>query len=251
VDLPACPSHMISTASSTVLDLHQHRAALRESVSVSSPKPSICKSRQPSFSLEKLKSQRPVPVLIATASIAIAIAIGIARVGALAAPVVGAVAQGVSPLQGLEWQLSAGARKEARMPQLELRAIDGNIVRLASFAGRPTVVNLWATWCAPCQREMPVLQNAQTMRTDVHFLFVNQGEASQQVAAWLARRGLHLRNVLLDAGSEAGAALGQRALPTTVFFDADGRLIDMHVGELSEAWLAARLAKLPSAAVKK
>jgi thioredoxin-like negative regulator of GroEL len=80
---------------------------------------------------------------------------------------------------------------------------------------------------------------------------VNQGEASQQVAAWLARRGLHLRNVLLDAGSEAGAALGQRALPTTVFFDADGRLIDMHVGELSEAWLAARLAKLPSAAVKK
>ena len=131
------------------------------------------------------------------------------------------------------------------MPQLALPASDGTTVRLASFQGRPTVVNLWATWCPPCQREMPVLQQAQASRPDVHFLFLNQGESPQQVAAYLAKSGLQLRNVLLDARGEAGAALGHRALPTTLFFDASGRLIDTRVGELSEASLAQRLSDLP------
>lgn len=141
--------------------------------------------------------------------------------------------------------LSAGAPEEVRMPQLALPSSDGTTVRLASFEGRPTVVNLWATWCPPCQREMPVLQQAQASRPDLHFVFLNQGESPQQVAAYLAKSGLQLRNVLLDARGEAGAALGHRALPTTLFFDASGRLIDTRVGELSEASLAQRLSDLP------
>lgn len=142
--------------------------------------------------------------------------------------------------------LSAGSSDDVRMPQLALPGTDGTTVRLASFEGRPTVVNLWATWCPPCQREMPVLQEAQAARPDVHFVFLNQGESPQQVGAYLARSGLQLRNVLLDARGEAGTALGHRALPTTLFFDASGRLVDTRVGELSEASLADRLADLPS-----
>ena len=113
------------------------------------------------------------------------------------------------------------------------------------------MVNLWATWCPPCQREMPVLQKAQAARPDVHFVFVNQGESAQQVAAYLARSGLQLRNVLLDAKGDAGTALGHRALPTTLFFDAEGRLVDTRLGELSEASLAERLANLPPSGPKK
>lgn len=147
--------------------------------------------------------------------------------------------------------LSAGAPEEVRMPQLALPDADGTTVRLASFEGRPTVVNLWATWCPPCQREMPVLQQAQASRPDLHFVFLNQGESPQQVAAYLAKSGLQLRNVLLDARGEAGAALGHRALPTTLFFDASGRLVDTRVGELSEASLAQRLSGLPPSTSKK
>lgn len=147
--------------------------------------------------------------------------------------------------------LSAAGSEEVRMPQLALPATDGTTVRLASFEGRPTVVNLWATWCPPCQREMPVLQEAQAARPDVHFVFLNQGESPQQVATYLARSGLQLRNVLLDARGEAGTALGHRALPTTLFFDATGRLIDTRIGELSEASLAERLSNLPSSSSKK
>lgn len=146
--------------------------------------------------------------------------------------------------------LSAGGTEDVRMPQLALPATDGSTVRLDAFDGRPTVVNLWATWCPPCQREMPALQKAQAARPDVRFVFLNQGESPQQVAAYLARSGLQLRNVLLDARGEAGAALGHRALPTTLFFDATGRLVDTRVGELSEASLAERLANIPSSTPK-
>jgi len=147
--------------------------------------------------------------------------------------------------------LSANAPEQVQMPKLALPSMDGRTIALASFEGRPTVVNLWATWCPPCQREMPMLHAAQRSRPDVNFVFLNQGESAQQVAAYLGKSGLALRNVLLDGRGEAGAALGHRALPTTLFFDSGGRLVDTRVGELSEATLADRLASLPTATTKK
>ena len=141
--------------------------------------------------------------------------------------------------------LSSKDAGDVRMPAIALPSMDGTTAALSRFEGRPTVVNLWATWCPPCRREMPVLQEAQRSHPDVNFVFVNQGESAAQVAAYLARNGLELRNVLLDRRGEAAAALGHRALPTTLFFDARGRLVDTRLGELSEASLAHRLASLP------
>ena len=73
------------------------------------------------------------------------------------------------------------------------------MVQLADYQGGPLVINLWATWCPPCRREMPVLENAQRMRPDVTFLFVNQAESMQSVSTYLATQGLNLDNVLFDA----------------------------------------------------
>lgn len=137
--------------------------------------------------------------------------------------------------------LQAAAPQDARLPALTLETVAGQRIALASFQGQPTVVNLWATWCPPCQREMPVLQQAQARHAGIHFVFLNQGEAPDKVLRYLAASRLQLRNVLLDARGEAGAQLGHRALPTTLFFDAQGRLVDTRVGELSEASLAERL----------
>jgi len=137
------------------------------------------------------------------------------------------------------------APKEQRLPPLALKAAGGGAeARLDSFAGRPVVVNLWATWCPPCVREMPVLMQAQRERPDVHFVFVNQGEAPERVQAWLAARGLVLGNLLLDRRGQATAAFDATGLPTTLFFDAEGRLVSRRVGELSAASLAAQLKHL-------
>lgn len=116
---------------------------------------------------------------------------------------------------------------------------------LAGLAhGRPLVVNLWATWCPPCRREMPVLAAAQLQVPGVNFVFANQGEYAVTVQKYLAASQLSLANVLLDPGKKLGQQLGSMALPTTLFYDASGRLVDTHLGALSSASLASKLDKL-------
>jgi thiol-disulfide isomerase/thioredoxin len=128
-----------------------------------------------------------------------------------------------------------------QMPELGFQSSQGQTVQLTAFKGKPTVVNLWATWCPPCVREMPVLQQAQAALPDVNFVFVNQGEAPDKVHQWLQVRNLTLRNMLLDEARVAGATFKQSALPMTLFFDADGRLVSTRIGELSPATLAERI----------
>lgn len=103
------------------------------------------------------------------------------------------------------------------------------------------MINLWATWCPPCRREMPVLENAQQQRPDLTFLFVNQAESMQSVATFLETQGLSLNNVLFDRSGRLGQAVGSMALPTTLFYSPDGRLLSSHLGELSNASLARAL----------
>ena len=135
--------------------------------------------------------------------------------------------------------LTAGARQP--MPTLSLQTLDGGSVALASFVGKPTVVNLWATWCPPCRREMPLLQQAQAAHSELNFVFVNQGETREDILRYLQGQGIALRNVLLDARRATGAAFNEQAMPTTLFFDAQGRLVSTRVGALSAATLAQRL----------
>lgn len=128
-------------------------------------------------------------------------------------------------------------QESARLPPMTLRNAAGESVQLADYKGKPLVINLWATWCPPCRREMPVLQKAQAEREDVVFLFVNQAESQQTVAGFIANQGLHLRNVLFDGSGKLAQSIGSMALPTTIFYTADGRLRGSHLGELSTASL--------------
>lgn len=131
-----------------------------------------------------------------------------------------------------------------RLPEMGLRDNQGKPVALQDYVGKPLVVNLWATWCPPCRREMPVLAQAQQDNTDVTFLFVNQGEGERLIADFLDGEGLGLENVLLDTGGRLGQHVGSASLPTTLFYDAEGRQVGSHLGELSRASLARALEQL-------
>ncbi|MEH6388387.1 MULTISPECIES: TlpA disulfide reductase family protein [Pseudomonas] len=131
-----------------------------------------------------------------------------------------------------------------QLPELALRDNQGAPVALDDYIGKPLVINLWATWCPPCRREMPVLADAQHNEPELTFLFVNQGEGERIIGEFLASEGLGLDNVLLDTGGQLGQKIGSAALPTTLFYDAEGRQVSSHLGELSRASLARELDKL-------
>lgn len=142
--------------------------------------------------------------------------------------------------------LGALALPSPRMPLPDIAVADihGRSVPLAHFAGKPVVVNLWATWCPPCRREMPVLGAAQKQYPGVHFVFANQGEPAETVRGYLSQQAFQLDNVLLDGDRHFGRLFGSGALPTTLFFDAGGKLVEQRMGELSAATLTQKLEAL-------
>ncbi|PXX94929.1 TlpA disulfide reductase family protein [Halomonas sp. LBP4] len=128
------------------------------------------------------------------------------------------------------------------LPELALEDLDGNPVELRSLRGELVVVNLWATWCPPCLREMPLLAEADT-RDGVTVVVANQGEDLLQVVRYLDEQDLAFRYPLLDPSQELMVLTESPGLPTTVLFDAEGRAVERHVGELSRAQLDGWLRK--------
>lgn len=163
----------------------------------------------------------------------------------MAGALAGAALFGALALAELAWP-----RQEQPLPSLTFERLEGGMLDTRSLAGKPVVLNLWASWCPPCRREMPAMLQAQRDHPEVVFLFVNQGESRAQAGAYLLRDKLDLANVLLDAGGSAADALGARGLPTTFFFDRTGRLVSSRTGELSAGTLAQRLEDLERAAPK-
>lgn len=103
--------------------------------------------------------------------------------------------------------------------------------------GKPVVLNLWATWCGPCRAEMPLLARAQREHPEVLFILANQGESAAAIQAYLQRERLQFDHLWRDTASALGPAVGSSGLPTTVYFDAQGRPVGAHVGVLTEGAL--------------
>lgn len=163
---------------------------------------------------------------------------------ALRAPVLASALIGVLLWAGGGLLLSAWQERQMPLPALQVADLQGDRIDLQQFRGKPLVLNLWATWCGPCRREMPVLAAAQQAHDDVQFVFLNQGETLEEVQGFLASERLMLGNVLLDDDAVASTVLGVQAYPSTLFFGADGRLRELHLGELTAAGLEHKLRRL-------
>ncbi|HLR81803.1 MAG TPA: TlpA disulfide reductase family protein [Paenalcaligenes sp.] len=118
---------------------------------------------------------------------------------------------------------------------------ENTVLSADQYHGKPTVINLWATWCPPCRREMPVLQQAQQRYKDVNFVFINQGERPDQIEKFLEEQGLELQNLWLDEYGLSGQAIDSKGLPSTLFLDGQGRIVNARLGELSAASLQSHL----------
>ena len=145
----------------------------------------------------------------------------------------------------LAWQgVMTGLRlfNKPALSEIQVTMLSGESINLAALAnGKPMVINLWASWCPPCRREMPLLAAAQKQQAWASFVFTNQGENRASVQSYLTAGQLELANVALDRDTKMGFVAGSSALPVTLFYDASGQLVATHLGAISAATLATRL----------
>ncbi|MGO4670993.1 prolipoprotein diacylglyceryl transferase family protein [Bosea sp. 2RAB26] len=160
-----------------------------------------------------------------------------ARSVRFAAGAVGAVL--VAGLVGLVTLGLTKATYGQQAPATRMATLDGALRSIGDFEGKPLVVNLWATWCPPCRREMPMLAREAAERADVGFLFVNQGESAEKIRSYLLADRLTLDHVLLDAAMALSRHYAAPGLPVTLFLRRDGTLASLHTGEISREALAA------------
>lgn len=123
--------------------------------------------------------------------------------------------------------------------ELVLAQLDGAPMSIAQAAGKPVVVNLWATWCPPCRKEMPLMAEVAAANPEVTFLFVNQGEAAATVSAYLKETNLSFEHVLLDPDKQISRYYGTVGIPVTLFLDAQGKLLRLYFGEIPRDLLIA------------
>ena len=107
---------------------------------------------------------------------------------------------------------------------------------------RPVVVKFFASWCGPCEEEMPVLQRARAAHPEVAFLGVAHQDPREEAAAWLADLGVRDLPTLLDLEGTTARTFGARGMPSVSFVDRQGRLLHTHTGpidaQLLDAWIA-------------
>lgn len=130
------------------------------------------------------------------------------------------------------------------LPEVSLPSLDdGRPVRLGDAAKGPVLVNVFASWCAPCEIEAPVL--VELKRQGVRIVGIAYKDAPPNTEAFLARLGDPYESRLVDRDGRAGIELGVTGVPETYLVGPDGMILDKHSGPLTPEIARAMLAKAP------
>ena len=128
-------------------------------------------------------------------------------------------------------------------PDIAFEDPSGEPARMADFRGRPVLVNLWATWCAPCIAEMPTLDGLAGREKGLQVLAVSQDmEGKEKVDAFFAQRSFDRLEPYIDPKLSLMMELKVDTLPTTILYDAEGREVWRMTG--MEDWEGKRAAGL-------
>jgi peroxiredoxin len=167
--------------------------------------------------------------------------------GDSARPGTGAAAQSGETKDGEGRAVQSLPQEGYTAPDFTLEGLDGQPVSLSDWRGRPVLINFWATWCGPCEIEMPTIQAAHNAHQEQGFvvLAIAVEDSASNVQRFMEKYNLTLQP-LLDDGT-ASRVYQVFGLPTSFFVTADGKIAAVHTGLLTagqiEEYLARTLAQ--------
>ena len=125
---------------------------------------------------------------------------------------------------------------EFSAPDFTVLDINGNEVRLSSFAGKPIVINFWGSWCGYCKQEMPDFQKMYEKYPNVQFVMINSGDTISTAKSYIEQNGFTFP-VFFDTTDEAVIAYGVTAFPYSFFINAEGEYVAYARGMISASQL--------------
>jgi thiol-disulfide isomerase/thioredoxin len=141
--------------------------------------------------------------------------------------------------------LNMGASLEGQMvPALKLTAADGKTISTDTLRGKPVVLDFWATWCAPCEKNLEKLATLyqQTKDKDLVFISIDRDEDAVTARSFLAKKGYEWPNVHDDG--RITQAVGMSGIPRTILVDRDGKIVYDRSGETGDEKLRVAIANL-------
>ncbi len=127
---------------------------------------------------------------------------------------------------------------------MHLTDVEGKLHTLEAYRGKWVVLNVWATWCAPCIQEMPELEALSHARSDVMVLgLAADGESVMRLRQFA--RALHVSYPIIAGNEQAIKEFKVQAYPTTLLFNPEGKLVLTRLGQLTRAELETHLPAVP------
>ena len=126
-------------------------------------------------------------------------------------------------------------------PDFTVEDAEGNSVKLSDYRGKPVVVNFWASWCKPCQMEFPAFEKLYKENgKDIHFLMVNMTDnqrETKEIAEGYIKGAGYTFPVFFDTNMDAAYTYYVSSIPMTLFIDAEGNIVHVQRGTMSEDML--------------
>lgn len=151
-----------------------------------------------------------------------------------------------APTQSTEALLPPAPEPDHPAPDFTLSDINGTLLALRDLRGRPVMVNFFATWCAPCRVEVPVIQAAYEEYKDqgLFIVGVDVGEKPETAAHFVRQFGLTYPIVLDKDGEVTVNQYKVQGMPASFFIDREGIIRFVHRGPITEALMESYLAKI-------